>query len=665
MKKAFTLILAMAVVFAGFAQEKSSSRSASQKVTAQKYVMTGMEERDFANVPLQPRSMMTYPSYAELSQTIYDWQSNSAQRNFTAVWPDGYAVMCYTQATDASYSDRGTGLAIWDPAVGEWEYTEARVEGVQTGFGSIARYKENGLVIAAHTSNDCRIFIVEDFREGNRDFGEGIVLPTTGDDGRTQDPCWPSVQCSGENLDIIHIMNTEYSLSVPYPDAQLYTRYENGEFTVTNHILPNLDANNVSNGSSNIVYFLDYDPAKPNRVGFILNNSRSDGKAVISEDNGQTWEDRVFFQHPGINETYEDWFFYPRWTDAAFDNDDNLHIVYEYNGGTSDPTSGNYYPGIGGIGYWSEILPKNELCLGGIGEVGQPFIMDTTYLIQDIYASSPYWQESDHTHDPLPEYIGDLFSVDENGYVLPEWDDPEGYFPSSNTLAWGEHGKYNSGRIAFPSMYYDKATNRVFAFWSSICGDGETKYLDGNTNQYFYRLFCNMSLDGGQTWEGTRQLITEDNIDISFIFSKSEMSYPQVIPYLYDDNDGNGEYLWLCFQNDGTPGTYVQYASGGDEEYDETEDDNLYNALKVYVNFMWDDVEENQVEAPATMMQVYPNPAQGSFTMELNHESDVNIFNAVGQLVKTYKSVKNLNVNLEAGIYFVQAGNQTKKVVVL
>ena len=141
---------------------------------------------------------------------------------------------------------------------------------------------------------------------------------------------------------------------------------------------------------------------------------------------------------------------------------------------------------------------------------------------------------------------------------------------------------------------------------------------------------------------------------IRIMFSITEMAYPQVIPYVY--NDEEGDYLWLCYQNDGQAGTYVQS--------DEAEpDDNFYHAAKVYVNYMWDDVEENNVEAP-THMTVYPNPAQGTFTLELNQESDVNVFNAVGQLVQTYKSVKNLSLSLEAGIYFVQAGNQTQKVVV-
>lgn len=648
MKKVFTLVLAMTMVITSFAQIKSSRKSVKFQ-PAQMIELTGMEERDDAGLPVSERTMLDInPEITELSYTTYDWQSNMAARNFTAVWPDGFAVMCYTQASDNTYSDRGTGLAIWDPEVGEWEYTENRVEGIKTGFGSIARYKENGLVIAAHTSTDCRIFIVEDFREGNRDFGTGITMPTEGEDGRTQDMAWPAVQCSGPNNDIIHVLTTESNDAVltPYKNALLYSRYENGEWTVKNHIIPNVGRDFVSDGGSNIAYFMLYDPARPNRVSFILNNAWSDGKLVISEDNGETWTDRVFFQHPGINETYATSFYYPRWTGAAFDANDNLHIAYEWNGSTGEPGSGSYYPGLGGIAYWSEVLPKNEMCIGGIGEVGGPFILDTTYLSKDLYESEWYW--SDANHEPLPEYMGELEIIDEYGNVLPRDGGGANYYWVDNST-WSDHGSYNGGKAAFASLYFDKPTNTAYAFWSMIAGDEETMYWDSDNAQHYLRIFCNVSANGGRTWEGTKQVVTD------FMNQFDEMVYGQVIPYLYTDDEG--DYLWYCYQLDGNTGTYVQ----GDET---NPDDNLYAAVKVYVNYMWDDVEDNNVEAPTTM-KVYPNPANGTFTMELNQESDVNIYNVAGQLVKTYKSVKNLNVNLEAGVYFVQAGNQTQKVVVL
>jgi hypothetical protein len=135
------------------------------------------------------------------------------------------------------------------------------------------------------------------------------------------------------------------------------------------------------------------------------------------------------------------------------------------------------------------------------------------------------------------------------------------------------------------------------------------------------------------------------------------MVYGQVIPYLYSDEQG--EYLWYCFQVDANTGTYVQ-SDDADPE------DNFYNAIKVYVNYFDPAMGVEEESAVANVnMTVFPNPANGSFTMELSEEADVNIINAVGQQVKSYKSVKSVLVNdLSAGIYFVKAGNQTQKVVV-
>lgn len=655
MKKVFTFVLAMTIVVAGFAQIKCARPDFKQMKTAKAVSLSGFEERDYAGFPAANKGIIETEDEIVMSQTYYDWQSNAGARNFTAVWPDGYAVMCYTQATDATYSDRGTGLAIWDPAVGEWEYTESRVEGVKTGFGSIARYKENGLVIAAHTATELRIFLVEDFRQGNRDFGQGIALPmtTTGVDGTH-----PAVQCSGENLDIIHVLAANFQNTEPYyNEAIFYWRYENGQFTKSCELLPNLDADHVSDGGTNNYYFMLCDPAKPNRVSFVLNTPWADGKAVVSEDNGETWTDRVFYQHPGINADFTDeWFFYPHWTSAAFDANDNLHVVYEYNGATGTAGSGSYYPAIGGVGYWSETLPKSDVCLGGIGNVGEPFIMDSTYLIQDIYGSNWWW--SDANHDPLPESMGMLQIIDENGNVYPWYNEtlPDVYYWVYNSDNLGQHGKYNNGVAGFASMHMEG--NNIYAFWSMLAGDsgeGDPSLFYWDGEYHYFRLFAAMSQDGGLTWSNPKHLIT----DLTAVYD--EKVYGQVIPYVY--HDAEGAYLWYVYQSDGFPGTVVQ---PDDEHTPDTDpEDNFYNALKVYVSSIVGVEEENDAVASAINMTVFPNPANGSFTMELSEEADVNIINAVGQQVKSYKSVKSVVVNdLSAGIYFVKAGNQTQKVVV-
>lgn len=644
MKKVFTLALVMAMAITSFAQVKGISRKSVKAEPAQAVTVTGMEE--FNNsFPASTRSIMTAPEETELSFSAYDWQTNAAARNFTAVWPDGFAVMCYTQATDhETYSDRGTGLAIYDPATGEWDFTEQRVEdytnfpageGHKTGFGSISRWGENGLVIAAHSSNYTHLFFCEDFRNGGRDFSTLVTLPNE------LEPCWPVVQCSGENLDIIHVIATQYTSTDPFDDALRYYRYENGQWTANAVLLDAFNADNMGGGGSNICHFLNYDPEHPNRVAFVLTDAWTDGKVVVSEDNGATWTDRVFYQHPGIHTTFTDIsFHYPRWVDAHFDANDNINIVYEWNGSTGEPGSGSYYPTVGGVGFWSETLPKSELCVGGIGEVGQPFIMDSCYMNTDLYYSEWYW--SDAIHDPLPEYFGELMILDEDMNVVDyNGEMPEVYYWID--LSNKAHGAYNSGIAAFPSMVMDG--EKIFAVWSMIAGDCASVYYDGTNSQY--RLFGAMSVDGGQTWNMPVHLIT----DVMDIYD--EMVYPQVLPYVY--HDAGGDYIMICYQNDQETGTFVQ----GDET---AWDNNFYRGVKVYVYDVLGEEETYMEVAP--MINVYPNPAQGSFNVKLNNASDVKIFNTVGQLVKSYNNVSELNVNLEAGVYFVNADNQTVKVVV-
>ena len=642
MKKIFTLAFVMAIAMTSFAQVKGISRNSVKAEPVQAVQFRGTEEPN-GTFLTSNRSMMTAPEETELSESTYDWQTNAASRNFTAVWPDGFAVVCFTQATTLNWSDRGTGLLIWDPAVGEWEYTEAHAEDFsslpaterKTGFGSISRWGQNGLVIAAHSANQCHLFFCEDFRNGSRDFSTVVTLPTD------WDPCWASVQCSGENLDIVHVLATQYSSTDPFDDAVRYYRYENNAFTADAVLLEPLNGENMGGGGSNITYFLAYNPEKPNRVSFVVNDAWVDGKVVISEDNGATWGERVFYQHPGIHTTFgeEESFHYPRWVCAQFDENDEINLVYEWNGSTGAPGSGSYYPTIGGVSFWSESLPKNEMCVGGIGNVGEPFIMDSCYMNTDLYYSEWYW--SDAIHDPLPEYFGELMILDENMNVVDyNGEMPEVYYWID--LSNKAHGAYNSGIAAFPSMVMDG--NKIFAVWSMIAGDCSSVYFDGTNSQY--RLFGAMSIDGGQTWSMPVHLIT----DIMDIYD--EMVYPQVLPYVY--SDAGGDYIMVCYQNDQETGTFVQ----GDETNWEN---NFYRGVKVYIDILGE--EENYMTV-APMINVYPNPAQGSFSVKLNNESNVNIFNAVGQLVKTYNNVTELNVNLEAGVYFVNANNQTVKVVV-
>lgn len=640
MKRLFTLLVVLSIAISGFAQNKVASMKFNDATPAQEMTFTGMEDINVV-LPAQTRSIMAAPTEVELSPTYYDWQSNMGPRNFTAVWPDGYAVVAYTfSLEEGGMADRGTGLSIFDPATGEWTYEQTRVEPDRTGFGSIARYGENGLVVAAHTSDAVGIYVNENFRNGG-DWSDPIYL------SKEMGGAWPVVGCSGENNDIIHVLynmaqDTELNGVI---EATLYARIANGVVEAEDVQLELLSSAYASELGSNSTYFLPWDPAKPNRISFIVNAAWSDGRAVISEDNGATWSQRVFYKHPGINETISDsWFMYPRWTSAAFDKDDNLCLVYEYNGSIGAPGEGSYYASLGGVAFWSEVLPKNEMCVGGVGNAGEPFIMDSTYIIQDLYMSEWYW--SDALHEVLPEYFGVMEIVDSEGNVLPrDYSGDDGYWPTIGTGGWDLHGLYNCGKSAFASMVYDKESDVVCAVWSQICGDEAGVFFDG-TN-HFFRLFCNVSDDGGLTWKGTKAVLTD------FANMYDEMVYPVVIPYIYTDADGM-KYIQVAYQNDQDPGTFVQ----GDESNPEN---NFYRAARIDLDYMCPGVDVEEVVASPVQMNVYPNPAtSGEVKVQVNEKAEVSVYNAVGQLVDSFvvEGVKSINVNNYAsGVYFIKADN--------
>jgi hypothetical protein len=43
-----------------------------------------------------------------------------------------------------------------------------------------------------------------------------------------------------------------------------------------------------------------------NCLALVINSAWSDGIVLYSYDNGETWEKKTFYHHPGVNVTYDD-----------------------------------------------------------------------------------------------------------------------------------------------------------------------------------------------------------------------------------------------------------------------------------------------------------------------------------------------------------------------
>ena len=635
MKKVFTLILAMTVVFAGFAQVKSVSKNDAKKNVATMRVSRGMES--FENVESEPNMVRWNYGSGELDYSTYDWQTNAGQINRTIVWPDGKVNFAYTYASTATFTDRGTSIGTYDYNNDEWIPLGGRIEDEKTGFGSIARYGDNGIVVAAHTSTQCGFYIIPD-KDNMTPESATCALRLD----PTIDPCWPVVMTSGPNRDIIHIIATGYSDSKLY----YYRSLDGQTWDCENVILPFLSEEYGSDWGSNVAYWLE--TTEDNCLAFIVNNAWSDCMYIYSYDDGQTWNRKVFWHHPGINTTFDTWFMYPRWTSAQYGVDGELCIAYEFNGSTGEPGSGSYYPSLGGVAFWSETMPYygdgSSFSEWGVDPTnpmpptpGQPFIMDSAYMFEDIYAS--WWLWSDATHEMWPEYMGYLAALDDEGN--PE--DPE-EVTEFNIEDRSLHGSYNSGCVAMPALAKVPGSDfDLVAVWSAM--DENNTDDVGN---YYYKLFASYSADGGRTWTPQIQLTND------FMFSFTEFVYTQAAVV--------GTTLVVAAQADGETGTFVQ-----DDE--SNSDDNVYLGLTFELSDIFPNVGVSVPEVSHnTHMNIYPNPAVGQVNVTLSQNSEIVICNIMGQTIMTvegHAGANSINISeLNAGVYFISAGSDTQKFIV-
>jgi len=647
MKKLFTLALVLLVATVGYSQVQRVAKP-NKKATA---TMQKAPRMETVNENAQSDVVMTSTrSDGELDLTTYDWQTNSGPITRTIVWPDGKVNFAFTCSSDAGYSDRGTAIGTYDANTDEWIPSGGRVENEKTGFGSIARYGENGIVLAAHTNTQCGIWILED----KDNIPANAAVNTLWMDP-TVDPCWPNVMTSGPNRDIIHIIATGYS-----DDLLYYFRSSDGGETwdKQNVILPYLTEEYGLYWGSNASYWME--TTEDNCLALVVNNSWSDGMVIYSYDNGETWDRTVYYHHPDPFYNYDsdngEWVLYPRWVSAQWSGNHNLRIAYEWNGtaGAATDESSSYYPGLGGVAFWSQTMPfrgqNPDAEPYGFGydpgnpmppTYGQPFVLDTAYIYQDLYAS--WWPWSDANHEMLPEYFGYLTTLTDEG----EWEDPytaeEFNLPYSASELGDLHGHYNCGVAAMPVLVTVPGNdNELVAVWSGMDENNE------DNGVYYFKLFAAYSSDGGDTWSNPVHLT------VDFMWSYSEFVYTQAAMV--------GRTLVIASQTDSQPGNIVN------NEHDTDPTDNYYAGFTFEIDDLFETDGTPEQVNHNVHMNLFPNPAVDQLNVTLSSNAEIVIYNIMGQKVMSqegHAGANSINVNnLSSGVYFVNAGNDTQKFIV-
>ena len=644
MKKLLTLSLALMMAFAGYSQVRKVSSNDAKRIVAQENIVTGDES--FANVGSQTNMTRTD---SELDYTFYDWQTNTAARDLTMNFPDGCVGFAHTISTDANHSDRGTNIVIYNPATDVWTTSGGKIENRKTGFGSAARYGENGIVVVSRDANTlkCGVYIIED----KDNLPSGDVAPIIEWDVE-QNIHFPAVMCSGPDHKHIHILFTALNQTIDdQVNPYFYFRSLDGGQTWDEYkVIEQLGRQFCPQyGSGQDAYFMENTGG--NRLDIVVTTRRGNGIVLTSTNEGDSWTTTEYYHHPGIDVDFGEGlaYMYPRWTSALWDNNGVLHIAYEYGGGTGDATSTSYYPGIGGVAYWNNEMPYHGESLPQFGvdpnnpmppTPGQPFIMDSSYIYQDIYLSWFLWSEQ--THPVWDEYIGYLPALDDEGNPEPPIIDEITGF---NIDDFTTHGSYNGGVCEMPILLMTPHQDLMVAVW--IAMDENNK--DGS-DKFFFKLFTRASEDGGLSWSPMIHLTND------FMYQYNECVYPQAAI--------TNNMLVIACQMDGDADSWV---IGNGTDYDGS--DNYYQGLTFSLLdlFGYDGVEENNTVSN-TAMNLYPNPAVDQLNVTLNQNADIVIYNIMGQNVMNvegHAGTNSINISsLNAGVYFISAGNDTQKFIV-
>ena len=435
-----------------------------------------------------------------IGRTLYDLQSNASIDDRMAGGADAVSAGWTMSLELTPFDDRGTGYNFHDGSV--WnEIPDERIETTRTGWPSIVHTANGREVVMSHAGVDTPLHMAW------RDAGSGAWSETSIESDLEVGKLWPRMAAGGEDGNSLHVI----CISTPEANggavlngqdgALLYYRSQDGGDTwdITDMIFSELDSSAffAFSGDTYAIH------ARGNTVAFAAFNDFADSFVMISQDNGDTWEQQLLVDFPvdlyevdmGLPEIGEDYnedglfqeFFNADGAgDVHVDTYGQVHVsygsMYYMDADTIDGTT-SYFPGTNGLAYWNETMGPNSA---------------------QIVA----------------------YSYDIDGDGILDLDD--------NIAVYGV------GCAAFPSMASD-ASGNMYITYSAIMENFSTG-VQNYRHQYVIH-----SMDGGMTWN------TEEAYDLTpdVNFDGYEAVFGSIAPDVV-----NGT-LEIIYQRDLEPGLHV------------------------------------------------------------------------------------------------------------
>ena len=351
----------------------------------------------------------------------------------------------------------------------------------------------------------------------------------------------------------------------------------------------------------------------------------------------------------------------------------------------------------------------------GFGDCALAWSNDDNGLIAGFVGGVGLWNST--PSNPIRSYIS---RSNDNGQTWTEPEDITDFIFGDNCIVpehrtWrasffgsGNGLRTSTGRIMFVAAIREGAAQSLnnYAVYSddngmtwhvsgraSVSGDEAkvTELVDGRilmSIRHGGNRWYNISEDGGETWQPTTStwydiIAPACNGDLIRYTSENQgynknrllHSVPygsnreKVTVYIsYDEGETwpvskcivpySSAYSSLCILTDGTIGLYVEEAYAGASGYSTV----FYNFSLEWLTDGEDTFEPNGVAENQHVLNtllVYPSPASSSVTIETDGINTLNIYNAVGQLVKTIavngKPTSTINISeLQNGLYFIE-----------
>ena len=634
--KHFTLIVLMigACALSGFAQSVQSPgqtllEDVPQMAPALRVAapMPVMQIADFSDRPQQPLEGQSDTDIEHIQNrelvvqrqvigyTQYDLQSNAAIDDRMAGGADAVSAAWTLSLELTPFGDRGTGYSFYDgTAWGEVAYE--RIETVRTGWPSIVHTASGREVVVSHPGIDTPLHMA--WRDAGSGAWNEASVPSDIEVGKL----WPRMAAGGEDGNSLHVI----CITTPTANggvvhngqdgAMLYYRSQDGGDTwdIIDHTFPQLDSSNFANFSGD-TYAIH---ARGNTVAFAAFNDFSDSFVMISQDNGETWEQQLLVDFPvdlyvadmGLPEgeeyaedynddgLFQEYFNTDGAGDVHVDTYGQVHVsygsMYYMDADTIDGTT-SYFPGTNGLAYWNESMGADSA-----------------------------------------QIIGYSYDYDESG-----------------TLDFDEIAAYYVGCAGFPSIGSD-ASGNLYVTYSAIMENFSTGA------QNYRHQFLVHSTDGGMTWNADEACDLTPDED----FDGYEAVFGSIAPDVV-----NGQ-LEIIYQRDFEPGLHVR----GDED---PADINDIVHLRVPADDLGDcaSLEYEDwvgIAEPIDLndISLYPNPADDQVELVINRPGahQVDVWSMTGQRVlsmQTSALVERLETSGWApGIYLVNISQGDHQAVI-